>query len=129
MRWVVGDRREMVVFVCTKQALILQKAQIGLHQFHLVLQTEQVIQHSQSTRKALGGSLQDHFKFLLVLGPTELDKEIKSRFDAWDSDKSGSLGREEMRSAMEEMGKKPTEQELDAFLKEVDLDGNGTIGM
>ena len=119
----------MVVFVCTKQALILQKVQIDLHQFHLVLQTEQVIQHSQTTRKALGGSLQDHFKFLLVLGPTELDKEIKSRFDAWDSDKSGSLGREEMRSAMEEMGKKPTEQELDAFLKEVDLDGNGTIGM
>jgi Ca2+-binding EF-hand superfamily protein len=96
---------------------------------HLVLQTEQVIQHSQSTRKALGGSLQDHFKFLLVLGPTELDREIKSRFEAWDSDKSGSLGREEMRSAMEEMGKKPTEAELDAFLKEVDLDGNGTIGM
>jgi Ca2+-binding EF-hand superfamily protein len=30
---------------------------------------------------------------------------------------------------MEEMGKKPTEAELDAFLKEVDLDGNGTIGM
>ena len=30
---------------------------------------------------------------------------------------------------MEEMGKKPTEEELEKFMKEVDLDGNGTVGM
>ena len=30
--------------------------------------------------------------------------------------------------AMEEMGKKPTADELEAFMKEVDLDGNGTVG-
>jgi hypothetical protein len=57
---------------------------------------KQVIAHSQSTRKQLGGSLIEHFKFLLVMGPTELDKEIKSRFEAWDTDKGGSLNREEM---------------------------------
>jgi hypothetical protein len=56
----------------------------------------QVIQHSQSTRKAIGGNLVDHFKFLLVMGPTELKKEIKARFEAWDTDKTGSLSRTEM---------------------------------
>ena len=29
---------------------------------------------------------------------------------------------------MEEMGKKPTPEELEVFMKEVDLDGNGTVG-
>ena len=56
----------------------------------------QVISHSQTTRKALGGGLVEHFKFLLVMGPTELDKEIKARFQAWDTDKGGSLNKEEM---------------------------------
>ena len=56
----------------------------------------QVISHSQSTRKAIGGNLVEHFKFLLVMGPTELKKEIKARFDAWDEDKSGQLNKNEM---------------------------------
>jgi len=30
---------------------------------------------------------------------------------------------------MEEMGKKPTDDEIEKFMKEVDLDGNGTVGM
>ena len=38
----------------------------------------------------------EHFKFLLVMGPTELKKEIKARFNAWDEDKSGQLSKEEM---------------------------------
>ena len=38
----------------------------------------------------------DHFKFLLVMGPTELKKEVKARFDAWDEDKSGQLSKTEM---------------------------------
>jgi len=29
---------------------------------------------------------------------------------------------------MEEMGKKPTPEEFEEFMKEVDLDGNGTVG-
>jgi len=67
---------------------------------YCVLRTErrwgQVIAHSQSTRKAIGGNLVDHFKFLLVMGPMELKKEIKARFEAWDTDKTGSLSRTEM---------------------------------
>jgi len=61
---------------------------------------KQVIAHSQSTRKNLGAGLIEHFKFLMVMGPTELDKEIKSRFEAWDTDKGGSLNREEMQVKM-----------------------------
>jgi hypothetical protein len=34
-----------------------------------------------------------------------------------------------MQDAMEEMGKKPTDDEIEKFMKEVDLDGNGTVGM
>jgi hypothetical protein len=30
---------------------------------------------------------------------------------------------------MEEMGKKPSDEELEKFMKEVDLDGNGTVGL
>ena len=30
--------------------------------------------------------------------------------------------------AMEEMGNKPTPEELETFMSEVDLDGNGTVG-
>jgi len=30
---------------------------------------------------------------------------------------------------MEEMGKKPTPEELEEFMKEVDLDGNGTVDL
>lgn len=33
-----------------------------------------------------------------------------------------------LQHAMEEMGKKPTPEELEAFMQEVDLDGNGTVG-
>lgn len=37
--------------------------------------------------------------------------------------------RTHMQDAMEEMGKKPTEDEIEKFMQEVDLDGNGTVGM
>ena len=33
-----------------------------------------------------------------------------------------------MQHAMEEMGKKPTPEEMEKFMQEVDLDGNGTVG-
>jgi len=58
---------------------------------------DQVIQLSQATRKSLGGGLVDHFKFLLTMGPTELDKEIKSRFQSWDVKKNNVLDKEEMK--------------------------------
>jgi len=45
----------------------------------------------------LGGGLIDHFKFLLTMGPTELDKEIKSRFQSWDVGKNNVLDKEEMK--------------------------------
>ena len=91
-------------------------------------ESQSMILQSQATRKQLGGNLKEHFKFLLVMGPTELDKEIKARFKAWDSDGGGYLDKNEMSQAMEEMGKKPTPEELEALMKEVDLDGNGTVG-
>ena len=91
-------------------------------------ESQSMILQSQATRKQLGGNLKDHFKFLLVMGPTELEKEIKARFKAWDSDGGGYLDKAEMSQAMEEMGKKPTAEELEALMKEVDLDGNGTVG-
>jgi len=35
-----------------------------------------LIEHSKATRKTLGSGLKEHFKFLLTMGPTELDKEV-----------------------------------------------------
>jgi hypothetical protein len=42
---------------------------------------------------------------------------------------SKSEARTHMQDAMEEMGKKPTADEIEKFMSEVDLDGNGTVGM
>lgn len=106
-----------------EEEAIFERAQL------LKRESQAVISHSQSTRKAIGGNLVDHFKFLLVMGPTELKKEVKARFDAWDEDKSGQLSKTEMMHAMEEMGKKPTPEELEKFMQEVDLDGNGTVDL
>ena len=43
--------------------------------------------------------------------------QIKARFDAWDEDKTGSLGTEEIEQAMAEMGDQPTPEAFARFMK------------
>nr|ACP18969.1 calcium binding protein [Euglena gracilis] len=53
--------------------------------------------------------------------------EFKEIFDLVDEDHGGSISKEELRKLMETLRLKPTEEELDAMMKEVDSDGSGDI--
>jgi calmodulin len=53
--------------------------------------------------------------------------EFREIFDLVDEDKGGSISREELKKLMITLRLKPTEEELDAMMKEVDSDGSGDI--
>ncbi|CAD6444595.1 b0789bfa-39c6-471b-aebf-143c8805a601 [Sclerotinia trifoliorum] len=58
------------------------------------------------------------------------DEEIaifKEAFDAYDTDKGGNITVEEFGHVMKEAGKDISEEELAQIIKEVDIDGDGTI--
>ncbi|KAF7870270.1 hypothetical protein EAF04_004018 [Stromatinia cepivora] len=58
------------------------------------------------------------------------DEEIaifKEAFDAYDTDKGGNITVEEFAHVMKESGQNPSEEELAQIIKEVDIDGDGTI--
>lgn len=53
--------------------------------------------------------------------------EFREIFDLVDEDKGGSISRNELKKLMITLRLKPTEDELDAMMKEVDADGSGDI--
>ncbi|APA11671.1 hypothetical protein sscle_08g064410 [Sclerotinia sclerotiorum 1980 UF-70] len=58
------------------------------------------------------------------------DEEIaifKEAFDSYDTDKGGNITVEEFGHVMKESGKDISEEELAQIIKEVDIDGDGTI--
>ncbi|KAJ1483727.1 hypothetical protein T484DRAFT_1895391 [Baffinella frigidus] len=59
----------------------------------------------------------------------ELSTQIKSRFDLWDADNSHTLGQHELTEALAGMGKRPTPQEVDLFMKRFDKDGTGKVNI
>eukprot|EP00296_Roombia_truncata_P001147 JP436877.1.p1 GENE.JP436877.1~~JP436877.1.p1 ORF type:complete len:158 (-),score=38.05 JP436877.1:98-571(-) len=54
-------------------------------------------------------------------------QEFRELFDLVDLDKGGSISPEELGSLMETLGLKPSQEELDAMIREIDQDGNGEI--
>ena len=52
---------------------------------------------------------------------------VEQAFNAVDDDGSGLLDRDEVRSLLEMMGKRPTEADLDAAMAELDSDGSGEV--
>ncbi|KAI8963439.1 EF-hand [Daldinia sp. FL1419] len=61
------------------------------------------------------------------LSPEEI-QVFKELFDSYDTDKGGNISVEEFAKVMSQSpGKKPTEAEVEQIIKEVDLDGDGTI--
>jgi len=48
---------------------------------------------------------------------TNTRTQIKARFNAWDEDKTGALGIEEIKHAMAEMGDQPTPEAFARFMK------------
>ncbi|CZT11035.1 hypothetical protein WAI453_007453 [Rhynchosporium graminicola] len=52
---------------------------------------------------------------------------LKHEFDQYDTDKGGNITVEEFGRVMKASGQNPTAEELAQIIKEVDLDGDGTI--
>ena len=84
------------------------------------------LDQSKKTLEATSSVLWDHFK---TIPQDKLQAHIILRFNAYDTDGSGSLDRPEMREAMAEMGRRPSESELDDLMKYADTDGDGTINL
>ncbi|KAI0122049.1 EF-hand [Daldinia grandis] len=61
------------------------------------------------------------------LSPEEI-QVFKELFDSYDTDKGGNISVEEFAKVMSQSpGKQPTADEVQKMIKEVDLDGDGTI--
>lgn len=57
----------------------------------------------------------------------DFEAEMKSAFEVFDQDGSGTISLEELRKVMKSFGEILTEDELDSMIKEVDKNGDGTI--
>ena len=53
--------------------------------------------------------------------------EFKAAFELFDKDRNGHITSKELGTVMRGLGQNPTEEELKQMIREVDLDGNGTI--
>lgn len=67
--------------------------------------------------EATSSVLWEHFK---TIPQEKLQSHIILRFNSYDTDHSGSLDRTEMREAMAEMGRRPSETELDDLMRIAD---------
>merc|ERR1712088_661971 len=57
----------------------------------------------------------------------EQTAEFKEAFALFDKDGDGTISTKELGTVMNSLGQKPTPQELENMIKEVDIDGNGEI--
>ena len=73
----------------------------------------------------------DFNEFLLLMksriGERDPEKELRDAFAVFDTDKSGSIDRKELKRLMKKLGQTLTEGELDAMMDEVDENGDGVI--
>jgi Ca2+-binding EF-hand superfamily protein len=68
----------------------------------------------------------EEFKALMISRQGDRSSRLKLAFDVFDQDGSGRITADEMRSVMHQF--ELTDTELDEMLKEVDVDGDGSIG-
>merc|ERR1711907_448200 len=54
-------------------------------------------------------------------------QEIKEAFDLFDTDGSGSIDANELKTAMRALGFAPKKEEISKMLSDLDTDGNGTV--
>jgi calmodulin len=65
----------------------------------------------------------------LAKKPTEADKEasIRAAFKIFDRDGNGLIDGKELKFAMQNLGEKLTDKELQDMMREADVDGDGKI--
>ena len=79
---------------------------------------------SAITLQACSASIRDYYQ---RIDAKDLSKHIKQRFIAADFDSSGALDKGEVTEAMASMGKRPSPEEVDQLMENVDTDRNGTV--
>ena len=57
----------------------------------------------------------------------ERQKDYRQTFDMFDNNKSGKIDKKELGNVMRQLGKNPSETDLETLVKEVDADGDGEI--
>eukprot|EP00047_Mylnosiga_fluctuans_P019774 m.85913 g.85913 ORF g.85913 m.85913 type:complete len:145 (+) comp8258_c0_seq2:2842-3276(+) len=85
----------------------------------------------QAMLKQLGPKSYD-FKLLLntfasKFKPVDSDEELRIAFDAFDTDKSGSVSISELRTMMGKLEDRPSQEDLEALLRALDSNGDGQI--
>ena len=64
---------------------------------------------------------------VLVKNFASLNKELREAFRMFDKDKSGYIDAKEIQTVTTTLGEKLTEDELNEFMREADLDGDGRL--
>ena len=59
--------------------------------------------------------------------PEDRRKEYKDAFEMFDKDKDGAITARELGNMMRSIGQNPTDEEVNAMIKEVDLNSDGKI--
>ena len=59
--------------------------------------------------------------------PEETINKFKTLFDLFDKDGNGAITTKELGTVMRNLGQNPSEEELKQMIREVDLNGDGTI--
>lgn len=57
----------------------------------------------------------------------DTEAELRAAFKVFDRDGSGTISVKELRTVMESLGEKLTDDEFDEMMKEADKDGDGSI--
>ena len=57
----------------------------------------------------------------------DTDEELRRAFQVFDKDNSGTISTEELRDVLKSIGENLSETELDEMMRQVDVDGNGTV--
>ena len=72
-------------------------------------------------------------EFLVAMGGSprlsaaEVEAELRQAFSVFDRDGSGAISSDELRHVMMSIGECLTDEEIDAMMREADLDGDGAI--
>ena len=71
----------------------------------------------------------DFEEFVMMMSKQSSSKEtdLRRAFEIFDADGNGTIDKNELRQAMERLGERLTDADLDQMMNEADTDGNGEI--